>query len=201
MKRFTFLFFLTVVLVCSFVNCKEEPKSKVFTISFLKGEAEKSQEPKSLRAYDILPQSEVIRTAKGASLDLASDLGTMRMLGDTVVSLDALTQDALSLTVSEGNILVKAAKLNKGQSLKVVTPTVVAAVRGTQFWGQVNKETETGTFAVRDGAVEITRKSDNVSFTVEKGNALDIDPKNKDWKIRTAKQGELDAMSQIDEIK
>ncbi|BDA79262.1 sigma factor regulatory protein FecR [Leptospira kobayashii] len=196
-----FLSFLTLVSIFTFANCKEEPKSKVFTISFLKGEAEKSQEPKALKTYDVLPQSEVIRTTKGSTLDLASDLGTMRLLGDTVVSLDTLTQDALTLSVSEGNILVKAAKLNKGQSLKVITPTVVAAVRGTQFWGQVNKETETGTFAVRDGAVEITRKSDNVSFTVEKGNALDIDPKNKDWKIRTAKQGELDAMSQIDEIK
>ncbi len=185
----------------SIPNCKKEIKAKVFTVTFLKGEAEKSQEPKAIKVFDSLPQAEVIKTAKDSTLDISSDLGTMRLLGDSMVSLETLTEDLLTLNVSEGNILVKSSKLTKGQSLKVITPTVVAAVRGTQFWGQVNKETETGTFAVREGAVEITRKSDNVSFLIETGKALDIDPKNKDWKVRSAKQGELDAMAQIDEIK
>jgi hypothetical protein len=199
-----FIIFLTLSLALfAFQFCKpeSEPKALTFNVSFLKGEAERLVTPAKLKVFDTLPESETIKTAKDSVLDLASDLGTMRMLGGTNVSLTQLSKDNLELNVTEGNILVKAAKLKKGQTLKVSTPTVVAAVRGTEFWGQVNKETETGTFAVRDGAVEITRKSDGASILVEKGNALDIDPKSKDWKVRTAKQGELDAMAQIDEIK
>jgi hypothetical protein len=203
MNRKVIPFLLIIVFQFSFLNCKPEAEKKPlsFTISFLKGEAEKLKTPAKLSVFETLPESETIKTAPTAVLDLASDLGTMRMLGDTTVNLAVLNQDILELDVTEGNILVKSSKLKKGQTLRVSTPTVVAAVRGTEFWGQVNKATETGTFAVRDGAVEITRKSDNVSILIEKGQALDIDPKVKDWKVRTAKQGELDAMAQIDEIK
>ncbi len=182
-------------------NSEKEIKPSNFTVAFLKGEAERVNLPSKLKAFDLIPESETVKTSASAVLDLATDLGSIRLLGETTVILAKLNQETLEFNVNNGNILVKSTKLQKGQTLRVSTPTVVAAVRGTEFWGQVNKETETGTFAVRDGAVEITRKSDNITILIEKGQALDIDPKAKDWKVRTAKQGELDAMAQIDEIK
>ncbi len=204
MKKFITVIFGISLLFFLATNCtaqKEAPIENQFTISFLQGSAERFIKPGKLKAFDTLPVSEIVKTEASAILDLSSVLGSMRLLGNTKVSLAQLSEDQLMFEVTEGNILVKSAKLKKGQTLKVSTPTVVAAVRGTEFWGQVNKETTTGTFAVRDGAVEILRKSDNSSIVIEKGQALDIDPKAKEWKVRTAKQGELDAMAQIDQIK
>ncbi len=191
------------ILLSLVLNCGSQQTAKTFSfnVAFLKGEAERSGATAKLKTFDTIPESETVTTAKDAILDLASDLGTMRMLGSTNVKLSQVSADHLEFDVSDGNILVKAAKLNKGQTLRVSTPTVVAAVRGTEFWGQVNKESELGTFAVRDGAVEIMRKADGVAILIEKGQALDIDPKAKEWKVRPAKQGELDAMSQIDQMK
>ncbi|EMG10215.1 sigma factor regulatory protein, FecR/PupR domain protein [Leptospira interrogans serovar Icterohaemorrhagiae str. Verdun HP] len=97
--------------------------------------------------------------------------------------------------------MIKAGNLAKGQSLIVHTPTVVAAVRGTQFWGRVNGKDETGTFAVREGAVEITRKSDNAKVLIEAGQALDLKPGDRDLKVRVAAKEELAAMEQIDQMK
>lgn len=196
--------FVLPLLLALSVHCAskvETTEPEGFAVSFLQGSAERFIKPAKLKPLDLLPVSEIVKTDSNSILDLSSTLGSLRLLGDTKVSLAQLTEDQLTFEVTEGNILVKSTKLKKGQSLKVSTPTVVAAVRGTEFWGQVNKETTTGTFAVRDGAVEIIRKSDNSSIIIEKGQALDIDPKAKDWKVRPAKQGELDAMAQIDQIK
>jgi ferric-dicitrate binding protein FerR (iron transport regulator) len=96
---------------------------------------------------------------------------------------------------------VKVGKLSKGSTVSVITPTAVAGVRGTEFWGQVTKKKEEGVFAVRDGSVEIQLNGSTESLVVNKGEAVEISPVNKTLKSRKAKDAELNAMSQIDEIK
>lgn len=203
MKKTILFVGLFYFAIANLVSCKskEAETTLKFTVTFIKGEAKTINVPATIKVFDTISESETVQTGKDATVDLNSDLGAIRLLGDTNVNLKKLSKDVTTFEVSQGNILVKSSKLSKGQTLNVITPTVVAAVRGTQFWGQVNKETESGTFAVRDGAVEITRKSDQSVILIEKGQALDIDPKSTSWKVRTAKQGELDAMAQIDEMK
>lgn len=82
----------------------------------------------------------------------------------------------------------------------MVTPTAVAAVRGTQFWGRVNPADQPGIFAVREGSVEITVRATNESVTVEAGRAVVIAPGGESIEERAAAEGELGAMEQIDEI-
>ncbi|EMN18081.1 sigma factor regulatory protein, FecR/PupR family [Leptospira borgpetersenii str. Brem 328] len=156
---------------------------------------------KELSPLANVTEKQSVKTDSDAVLDLTSKLGSFRLLGGSTATLAALNADSASFQVSEGNILIKASKLTKGQSLLVDTPTVVAAVRGTQFWGRVNKKDETGTFAVREGAVEITRKSDNIKVLVEAGQAVDLKPGDKDLKTRAAAKEELAAMEQIDQMK
>lgn len=193
---------LLIAILFFFIVCKPKVlESSDAVVTFLKGKASIVETGKELSPLANVTEKQSVKTDSDAVLDLTSKLGSFRLLGGSTATLAALNADSASFQVSEGNILIKASKLTKGQSLLVDTPTVVAAVRGTQFWGRVNKKDETGTFAVREGAVEITRKSDNIKVLVEAGQAVDLKPGDRDLKTRTAAKEELAAMEQIDQMK
>ncbi len=193
---------LLIAILFFFIVCKPKVlESSDAVVTFLRGKASIVETGKELSPLANVTEKQSVKTDSDAVLDLTSKLGSFRLLGGSTATLAALNADSASFQVSEGNILIKASKLTKGQSLLVDTPTVVAAVRGTQFWGRVNKKDETGTFAVREGAVEITRKSDNIKVLVEAGQAVDLKPGDRDLKTRAAAKEELAAMEQIDQMK
>ncbi|EMN49585.1 sigma factor regulatory protein, FecR/PupR family [Leptospira interrogans str. L1207] len=199
----TMIRLLIVFLVLVLFNvCKPKTaESSDAVVTFLRGKASVIETGKELSTYTNVTEKQSVKTESEAVLDLTSKLGSFRLLGGSTVTIAALNSESASFQVSEGNVLIKAGNLAKGQSLIVHTPTVVAAVRGTQFWGRVNGKDETGTFAVREGAVEITRKSDNAKVLIEAGQALDLKPGDKDLKVRVAAKEELAAMEQIDQMK
>ncbi len=194
------------VLVCLILGltvlCK--PKTEETTdavVTFITGKATAEKSGAVLKTQDRIPETETVKTEKDSTLDLTTTLGTVRLLGGTEASVEALRPDQNYIKVNEGNILVKVLKLNKNESISIDTPTVVAAVRGTQFWGQVNRAEETGTFAVREGSVLITRKADEARVLVKAGEAVDLAPGAKTLKTRSAAPAELSAMEQIDQMK
>ncbi|PJZ55496.1 adhesin Lsa19 [Leptospira barantonii] len=191
-----------IAVLFSLTVCKPKvAESSDAVVTFLKGKASVIETGKDLSPLANVTEKQSVKTDSDAVLDLTSKLGSFRLLGGSTATLATLNAESASFQVSEGNVLIKAGKLAKGQSLLVDTPTVVAAVRGTQFWGRVNGKDESGTFAVREGAVEITRKSDNVRVLIEAGQAVDLKPGEKDLKPRTAAKEELAAMEQIDQMK
>ncbi|MCL8266277.1 adhesin Lsa19 [Leptospira weilii] len=192
----------TIAILFFFIVCKPKAlESSDAVVTFLKGKAFILETGKELFPLANVTEKQSVKTDSDAVLDLTSKLGSFRLLGGSTATLAALNADSASFQVSEGNVLIKASKLTKGQSLLVDTPTVVAAVRGTQFWGRVNGKDETGTFAVREGAVEIIRKSDNAKVLIEAGQAVDLKPGDRDLKTRAAAKEELAAMEQIDQMK
>ncbi|MBM9500450.1 FecR domain-containing protein [Leptospira sp. 201903071] len=195
--------FITAIAVLFFLNvCKPRvAESSDAVVTFLKGKASIVESGKELSPLANVAEKQSVKTESDAVLDLTSKLGSFRLLGGSTAKVESLNAETVSFQVSEGNVLIKASKLTKGQSLSVDTPTVVAAVRGTQFWGRVNGKEESGTFAVREGSVEITRKSDNAKVLIEAGQALDLKPGDKDLKTRNAAKEELSAMEQIDQMK
>jgi hypothetical protein len=172
-------------------------------VVYLAGTAEKDVGSGWIRAFveDELAVDSRIRTGEGTVLDLSTSVGSLRLLGDTEFELESLQKKEQSVKVTGGDILVKVKKLARGQSFTVDTPTVLAGVRGTQFWGRVNRQDESGTFAVREGSITLTRKRDGTTVTVRQGQAVDIDPGADDLVTRDALQAELDAMEQIDEMR
>ncbi|PJZ29533.1 adhesin Lsa19 [Leptospira kmetyi] len=191
-----------IAVLFSFTVCKPKvAESSDAVVTFLKGKASVIETGKELSPLANVTEKQSVKTDSEAVLDLTSKLGSFRLLGGSTATVATLNAESASFQVSEGNVLIKAGKLAKGQSLLVDTPTVVAAVRGTQFWGRVNGKDESGTFAVREGAVEITRKSDNARVLIEAGQAVDLKPGEKDLKPRTAAKEELAAMEQIDQMK
>ncbi|EQA64474.1 sigma factor regulatory protein, FecR/PupR family [Leptospira alexanderi serovar Manhao 3 str. L 60] len=193
---------IAIAILFFFIVCKPKAlESSDAVVTFLKGKASIVETGKELSPLANVTEKQSVKTDSDAVLDLTSKLGSFRLLGGSTATLAALNADSASFQVSEGNVLIKASKLTKGQSLLVDTPTVVAAVRGTQFWGRVNGKDETGTFAVREGAVEIIRKSDNAKVLIEAGQAVDLKPGDGDLKTRAAAKEELAAMEQIDQMK
>ncbi|RHX83972.1 adhesin Lsa19 [Leptospira stimsonii] len=193
----------TALAVLFFLNvCKPKiAESSDAVVTFLKGKASIVESGKEISPLTNVSERQTVRTETDAVLDLTSKLGSFRLLGGSVAKVATLNAETVSFQVSDGNVLIKTSKLTKGQSLTVDTPTVVAAVRGTQFWGRVNGKDESGTFAVREGSVEITRKSDNARVLIEAGQAVDLKPGDKELKTRVAAKEELSAMEQIDQMK
>ena len=205
--KFQILTIIAITLTSiAFPSCKKEEVKPVdsVVVTFLKGTAEQKStgDWTAIKANDVLPINSLIRTGKDGVIDISVfGQAGIRLLGGTEFNLNSLQKDKIFVKVDDGNILVKVGKLFKGSSVSVVTPTAVAGVRGTEIWGQVTKEKEEGVFAVRDGAVEIQLNGSTESLVVNKGEAVEISPVNKTLKSRKAKDAELNAMSQIDEIK
>lgn len=149
--------------------------------------------------------NDILKTTPGCQVDIAlNDKVGCRILAESEVLLANANTADMQLKVNDGNVILNVVKL-QGSTFKVETPTAVATVRGTQFWGRVLDPTDlnaTTTFAVREGNVEVYAKSLGQSFTLNAGQALDI-PKSGETApvIRPALEAELAAMEQANVIK
>lgn len=131
-------------------------------------------------------------------------LAGARVLGNSEFVIVNADQSDMHMKIASGNAIMNLKKLPQGSAFKVETPTAVAAVRGTQFWGRVNMGDVSNpitTFAVREGRVEIFDKVSQKSFSLEKGQAIDI---AKDGSaapvIRPALDEEMAAMAQASQV-
>ena len=152
----------------------------------------------------VVGAGDMVMTREGCQLDLSvNGQAGCRMLPNTTAAIASTKSDGMKILVAEGNVVLNIKKLEAGQKFTVDTPTAVAAVRGTQFWGRVT-DSQAGstvtTFAVREGSVEILSKATNQSVTVNAGQAVDLDAGAKQPALRPALQEELAAMAVADDI-
>jgi hypothetical protein len=151
-------------------------------------------------------KGDILKTGSDCTLDLAiNDLAGCRVLASSECLIDNAKKESMQVKVNKGNVILNLEKLPAESTFQVETPTAVAAVRGTQFWGRVDLqqiENPVTTFAVREGSVRIFSKSFGESFTVNQGQAIDI-PKTGEAPpvLRNALEGEMQAMEQASTIK
>ena len=147
-----------------------------------------------------------ITTSGECTVDIAvNQTAGCRLLPSSECSIVDSSKSSMHLNVTNGNAVLNLDKLSKDTSFKLETPTAIASVRGTQFWGRVDLqhlENPVTTFAVRRGTVDVFAKSAGKNFSLAEGQALDI-PKDASTSpnIRPALAGELQAMEQADAIK
>lgn len=178
------------------------------TVSNLTGEAQIIRGSQSLPAQvgTSLQTGDILNTSPDGTLDLAlNDVAGARVLPSSEFSIESGSSANMKLKIKEGNAILNLKKLPEGSTFQVETPTAVAAVRGTQFWGRVVAQDPANpvtTFAVREGMVEIVEKSTGKVFNLEKGQALDIPTDTSILpSIRPALEEELRAMEQASQIK
>ena len=151
-------------------------------------------------------KDDTLVTNENCVLDVAvNGMAGCRLLPSSECAVMNATESAMHLKITNGNAILNLKKLPPASTFQLETPTAIAGVRGTQFWGRVDlKEAENPvtTFAVREGTVDIFAKFAAKNFSLNKGEALDI-PKSQAAApiIRPALAEELLAMEQADAIK
>ncbi len=156
------------------------------------------------KGFEAKPGDKIM-TGPDGRLDMTwNKMAGCRMLPSSQVSLTEFNPAKMHLNVEKGNVILNLNKLPKDTTFEVETPTAVAAVRGTQFWGRVEStkpENPVTTFAVRQGVVEILDKASSKSFKINQGEALDISKESTAApSVRKALPEEMQAMEQADAI-
>lgn len=148
-------------------------------------------------------KDDVLRAGTGGSMDVSlNGLAGCRLLSSTEVRVDGVAREDMRLSVVDGNVILNLQKLGGKSKFRVETPTAVASVRGTQFWGRVDAAggDAVTTFAVREGAVDVLAKGARRTFRLKPGQALDI-PRVGKPASRDALEEEMQAMEQASTIK
>lgn len=121
---------------------------------------------------EALLYGDAVRTGPGAVAQVVlKERGAVLIHENSYFTL-AGNSRRTTLDFSRGEFLIGLRKkLEKGMSFKVRTPSAVAAVRGTLFWGKSDKE-KTTTYAGFGHRIEVTAKGKTVA--VEAGQTLTV---------------------------
>ena len=204
MKRFSFL-------ILSFLFLFQTPLfalGEKIIISHVAGQPQIIRDGKTIpaQAGASCQTGDILKTVTPeCHLDVAmNDLAGCRILPSSECVIVNGSESSMRFQIKSGNAILNLKKLPANSTFEVETPTAIAAVRGTQFWGRVdanNIDNPVTTFAVREGMVNIFAKNVGKTFSLEKGQALDI-PKDSSTApvIRPALETELKAMEQASSI-
>jgi len=146
---------------------------------------------------------DILRTESDGQVDVTlNGLAGFRLLGNTECVLVSQAVGAMAIRVTKGNVILNLKELPAGTSFSMETPTVIAAVRGTQFWGRVDSAagSPVSTIAVRQGRVSLTVKASGEVISLLEGQALDVPKGDATPERRPALEAELEAMRQADYI-
>jgi len=111
-----------------------------------------------------------IETRAQARVELALEADSVLELGaDTVFTIDALEKEESVFALSLGSLVAKFRYfVRKSRRHRILTPTAVAAVRGTEFGVEVGAEGDTAVGVFDEGEVAVTSTDDSVDETVLK---------------------------------
>lgn len=150
-----------------------------------------------------LRKEDGIKTDVDGRLDLSTNgVAGVRLLALTEGSIKELSPAKVGVSVSKGNVIVNVKELPRENQFDLETPTAIAAVRGTQFWGRVDAAGQAAvtTIAVREGVIQIAVKESGFAFSLSQGQAIDIPPGLGDPQVRPASDAEMQAMARASEI-
>ncbi|MFA6029517.1 MAG: FecR domain-containing protein [Elusimicrobiota bacterium] len=116
--------------------------------------AEESSEPETDMPLDA---GDRIETGADGRAEVALDSESLVEIGPkSVFTVESLDEKESWLSLKLGSLTAKLKKLAAGRSLRVRTPSAVAAVRGTEFAVDVPEEGETRVGVFDEGRVEVS---------------------------------------------
>lgn len=150
-------------------------------VTFLMGEVslQRGADTASVTLGDTVSRGDILITgADGSVIVQIGERGVIRLQGNSELEFQQLFgNDEGKFYLKSGEVLSKVSKLQKGESYRVVTQTVVASVRGTEF--STSYRQGGGTVAVRRGKIALTPskpedlKPDTVAEVVAEDGAVD----------------------------
>jgi hypothetical protein len=169
-------------------------QSVIGEVKILSGQGERVPGP-----GDALLQGDTVVTAKSSLVDIMyGKKGIIRINENSRVAMTTLLtkgdQEQSRLEMSEGKLFVTVSKLTKGSTLEVVSPTTIAAVRGTSF--RVTADEKSSRIDVLSGKIKVNpvkegKVIESVETVVETNNAVVMDTKAVDAVIEKKKEIEV----------
>ncbi len=148
-------------------------------VSFFLGKSTVTRDGKTanLSLGDIVGNGDVIKTGKGAMVELLyDDKSKITIRENTVVQIGSLNvKGSLDIAVISGEVMGKYNKLKKGE-YKAGTPTTVCAVRGTEFKIAVSKGGDSK-IELTEGKVDV--KNPYGKIELKKGSSAEVNMAEK----------------------
>lgn len=155
---------IMIILGLFLIGCKQEiqvqkqPEETVIAkVQFIKGNSviKRNGEEKSIQVNDSLQIKDVIITKENSSVDIIlKNKGIIRIGENTQIELQTLSEENIEINQNSGTVITHLKKLKENEGYSIITPTSVAAVRGTSFITNVNEQKNTN-IALISGKIEI----------------------------------------------
>ena len=178
---------LTLTAVSSF--------SQEARVTYLLGDATvtRGDDTFSARIGTALEQRDVVRTGPSATMIIQlSQQSELKLRADTTVRMSSIASDP-EVRLDSGGLFARVAERLRGR-FEVRTPSVVAGVRGTQFfvaYGRTIEEKPDLWLCVNDGRVQVSVRETGQSRIVREGEGINIlassrltDPQFYQWTTR-----------------
>lgn len=118
------------------------PLEAAVTVSSAQGTVEVLRKGKWMPAnrQTVFQEGDLIKTGQDAQIDISvNGKAGIRMTLGTELALKKLAANQTRFELKVGNIIANVKKYENDSKFEVETPVVVLAVRGTQFWGRVDR--------------------------------------------------------------
>jgi len=155
---------IMIILGLFLIGCKQEiqvqkqPEETVIAkVQFIKGNSiiKRNGIEKSIQVNDSLQIKDVIITKENSSVDIIlKNKGIIRIGENTQIELKTLSEENIEINQNSGTVITHLKKLKENEGYSIITPTSVAAVRGTSFITNVNEQKNTN-IALISGKIEI----------------------------------------------
>ena len=148
-------------------------------------------------------ENDKVMTEKDGYVDvIANEQWGMRLLPSSESLLVQVQNQQTKLELASGDFLFNVRPLGKEEKFEVETPTAVLAVRGTKFWGRITPKNvlSAGSFAVKEGIIEVTLKELKIPVTLAEDQAVDLPVGYAFPEVRSVSENEKADMKKIDSI-
>ena len=169
--------------------------SQTARVTYLLGDATVTRGDNSFSPQigTTLEQRDVVRTGPSATMIIQlSQRSTLKLRADTTVRMSDMGSEP-EVRLDSGGLFARVAERLRGR-FEVRTPSVVAGVRGTQFfvaYGRTIEEKPDLWLCVNDGRVQVSVRETGVSSIVREGEGINIlassrltDPRFYQWTTR-----------------
>lgn len=204
MKKSNILIILTIVLMTGLYSCKKAPLP-VSSITWFMGDVtiERAGEVIKPVLNSEIKMNDIIKTGEKSHIAIQLGDGLVMKLSEntTAVLSQLLNPGAKTINLKKGTIVSKAEKLLKDESFEIITPTAVAAVRGTTFsvsYDEKNKSVLN--VAVSEGKVDVRNLKNEESIIVPDEKSITIKDDTDELELRKITEKEVVINKSIDVI-
>ncbi len=149
----------------------EQPIAK---IQYIKGVVKIEREGNVIegKINDFLQKNDILYTEKDSVVDIIiRQKGIIRITDNTKIKINFITSENIEIFQDKGSIITHLRKLKESENYSIVTPTSVAAVRGTSFITKIINENQTN-FALIEGRIEIKNKKGETIILEQAGEII-----------------------------